>query len=317
MQEQPQPYSVLKAAAETAKKFAENRDKVQIAFFGGSFTAIDPLYMQSLLEAGKEAVERFGFQGIRISTRPDKIDDEILRVLKEYKVTSIELGAQSMLNSVLEANNRGHTAEEVCIASEKIRKNGFELGLQMMTGLYQDNDSGAMQTAEKLIELKPDTLRIYPTIVLKNTKLYEYLQQGIYKPQTLEEAVNLCARLIPMFEKQNIRVIRVGLHDESALKESMVAGPYHPAFRELCQSRIFLNTAVQFLAGFLEKTENMRYNIRVHTKMLSAALGQKRMNIGKFRELGYDVKIFADDNISPREYEISSEEKTFTVRGKV
>ena len=191
------------AKARDSKNF--DSKTAEIAFFGGSFTAINRNYMASLLKAAEQFVGDGTVKGIRISTRPDAIDDEILTLLKEHGVTSIELGAQSMNDRVLKMNNRGHTACDVEKASRLIREHGFELGLQMMTGLYGDSDNSALKTAERLITLKPDTVRIYPTIVLKDTDLAALYADNIYKPQTLDGAVSLAARLYKMFTDNGIR----------------------------------------------------------------------------------------------------------------
>lgn len=296
-----QPDAVdVKAAVEKAVGSAL-KSETEIAFFGGSFTAIDREYMISLLSAAKEMIEKYSFKGIRISTRPDVIDEEILLLLKEYRVTAIELGAQSMCDEVLAANRRGHLSGEVIWASELIKSFGFELGLQMMTGLYKDTDERAIETAGKIIALKPQTVRIYPTIVLKDTHLEELMEKGVYKPQTLEQAIELVSKLIPMFEDNGIKVIRVGLHAEEELESGMVAGPYHPAFKELCMSRIFLKRLLEQLLS-VEKSGKIKYNVLVNTRSLSVAKGQKKSNLNKLNEMGFEVSFFCNDNIKPGEF---------------
>ena len=271
----------------------------QIAFFGGSFTAIDRAYMLELLETAQNAVRAYGFSSIRCSTRPDAIDRERLDILRAYGVTAIELGAQSMQDAVLLQNHRGHTARDVENAAHLIREYGFELGLQMMTGLPGDTDEAAMETARKLIALQPDTMRIYPTIVLENTPLCDWYRAGSYVPQTLEEAVSLCARLIPEIENAGIRLIRVGLHASEAM-ENRVAGPYHPAFMELCRSEIFLCELTERLdAKHLKKA-----TVAVSPQMLSVALGQKRSNLTKLRAMGYEIEIRSEKTLSGRTYRI-------------
>lgn len=271
----------------------------QIAFFGGSFTAIDRSYMTELLKAAKHAVDRFGFAGIRCSTRPDAIDCERLDILKAYGVTAIELGAQSMDDGVLQRNRRGHTAADVECAAKLIKAYEIELGLQMMTGLPGDTDGTAVETAKKLIALQPATMRIYPTIVLRNTQICDWYEAGMYAPQTLEDAVTLCAKLITMIEDAGIRIIRVGLHASEAL-DDRAAGPYHPAFMELCRSRIFLDA----LTAQLRDRNITRAFAAVAPQMLSIALGQKRSNVEKLREMGFEVEIRPDKTLSGREYRI-------------
>ena len=161
-----------KIAIETASRtLGENSKNAEIAFFGGSFTAIDEKYMKTLLGLAYEYVKTGQFKGIRISTRPDKISAEILDLLKSYGVTAIELGAQSMSDKVLSMNNRGHNSACVVEASGLIKSYGFELGLQMMTGMYGSDDETDIETAKKIIALSPDTVRIYPTVVIENTEL--------------------------------------------------------------------------------------------------------------------------------------------------
>lgn len=265
----------------------------EIAFFGGSFTAINRQYMLGLLETAYEYVKNGSVCGIRISTRPDAIDEEILELLKSYGVTAIELGAQSLDDKVLKLNNRGHTARDVVNASNLIKKFGFSLGLQMMTGLYADTDQKAIKTAEKIIELRPDTVRIYPTVVLKDTDLEAFYAEKFYKPQTLDQAISLATKLLLMFNKTDIKVIRLGLH--SIEPKAYIAGPWHPAFAELCQSEIFLNKAI----SLLKETGN--YVIKVNPSDVSKMVGQKKSNIIKLQNNGYKCKVIADKNLSKNE----------------
>ena len=271
----------------------------QIAFFGGSFTAIDRTYMTELLKTAHTAMQKYGFSGIRCSTRPDAIDRERLDLLKAYGVTAIELGAQSMNDTVLRLNHRGHTAKDVANAANLIREYRFELGLQMMTGLPGDTDETALETAKSLLDLKPDTMRIYPTIVLENTQICDWYYSGQYVPQTLDEAISLCAKLIPMIEDAGVKLIRVGLHASEAL-ENCAAGPYHPAYMELCRSKIFLDA----LAADLKMKNIHRATVKVAPKMLSIALGQKRGNLERLREMGYEIVIVPDETITGRTYRI-------------
>lgn len=248
--------------------------------------------MKTLLDATVPYIDRF--KGIRISTRPDCIDDEILDLLKAYHVTTVELGAQSMDDAVLLANDRGHTAEDVRRACELIKSYGFDLGLQMMTGLYQSTPDSDLQTAREFIALQPSCVRIYPTIVMKGTRLGDLYEQGLYQPQTLEEAVALCARLIRLFEENGVRVIRVGLHDSESLKENRLAGPYHPAFRELCESRIMLDQAIILLKNKVPGS----YTLRVHPRSRSKMTGNKKSNLLALKEMGYEIQITEDDRLS-------------------
>ncbi len=267
----------------------------EIAFFGGSFTAIERQTMVSLLSAAYKYVENGGFKGIRISTRPDAIDDEICGILKSYGVTAVELGAQSLDENVLRLNRRGHTAEDIVKAIECLKNHGFETGLQMMTGLYGSCDTDSIETAKKIIELKPDTVRIYPTVVLENTRLAELYRAGEYEPQTVESAAELCATLLRMFSEAGIKVIRTGLHSGGDVEGEFVAGAYHPAFKEICESKIYLKNTLAFI-----KEKNIpegKIEIRVNSKSVSQMTGQKKANILKLKELGYDAKITADNTL--------------------
>lgn len=267
----------------------------EIAFFGGSFTAINREYMLELLSAAKEFVGKDKFSGIRISTRPDAIDNEILTILKEYGVTAIELGAQSMDDGVLEKNFRGHTAEDVAKASKLIRQFGFSLGLQMMTGLYCDTSEKAIETAHKIADLKPDTVRIYPTVVIKNTYLEKLYNEQIYTPLGIDETVCLCANLLDFFEERNIKVIRIGLHDQESLKDDFVAGSYHPALGELILGERMLQKTLKLINDF--NIKNGVIDIGLNSKTVSRFIGQNKRNINKLHTLGFDVKLFIDNTL--------------------
>ena len=280
---------------------ADGDGKGEIAFFGGSFTAIEKSYMVSLLERAKLYIDEGLFEGIRISTRPDCINEEILILLKKYGVTSIELGCQSMNDEVLLLNGRGHTSDDVVKASELIKEYGFEFGVQMMTGLYGDSDETAIKTAEKLIALFPDTVRIYPTVVLEGTRLLELYKAGGYKPQTVEEASELCARLIPMFTEKNIKIIRLGLHSGGNVEEGFVAGAYHPAFKEICESKIYFQNILKEIRR--ENIPKGDITLTVNKKCVSALVGQKRSNIEKLRSMGYICRV--EQNDTHKKYEVS------------
>ncbi|MCL2055807.1 MAG: radical SAM protein [Oscillospiraceae bacterium] len=272
----------------------------QIAFYGGSFTAIPKELRIPLLEAAQPFLGERGYSGIRIATRPDAIGNEILSELKSYGVTAIELGAQSMDDDVLAANNRGHTADDTAAASRLIKKHGFSLGHHMMTGLYGSDPEKDIMTAEKLIALGPDTMRIHPALAVEGTELARLYREGLYKPQSLDEAVKLCAKLLQMFHKAKIDVIRAGLHDTQSLGQSVVAGPYHPAFRELCEGVIMLDAAL----GLLRDIPPGNISPAVHPSFVSRMAGQNKCNTRKLQEMGYNVKIKRDDTLSPFEIKL-------------
>ena len=271
----------------------------EIAFFGGSFTAIDREYMESLLKAAKPFLDKGLFSGIRISTRPDAIDEGVLHLLKDYGVTSIELGAQSTDEEVLLLNKRGHTREDIIKSSLLIKQAGFSLGLQMMTGLLGDTFQKSLNTAKDIIDLKPDTVRIYPTIILEGTYLGELFKKGLYKTFSLDETVDLCARLLEMFYNNSITVIRLGLHSGGNVEEGYLAGPYHPAFGELCESKIYLEKAIQYLQKEypLESYTGEKITIYVNHREISKMVGQKGMNKARLCQMGWNVLVKGDSSL--------------------
>ena len=245
--------------------------------------------MISLLECAHAAAEKHPevYCGIRCSTRPDCIDEEIIAILKKYGMTAVELGAQSMSDEVLQANERGHSAEDVRRASRLIREAGISLGLQMMTGLYRDSEEAVRYTCREFIALKPDTVRIYPTVILKHTRLGRLFESGEYRSFGFEQTVELCAELLRNFTAAGVRVIRMGLHASTEVEGEMLGGVYHPAFREIVESRLFLNDAKQRLLGM----EKGRYILYTDSRNISRAVGQKRSNIAALGELGYDIVV--------------------------
>lgn len=278
-------------------KFLPKEDcLIEIAFFGGSFTGIEEILQEELLEKASRYVGKNNIAGIRVSTRPDYIDTAVLERLLKYKVTTIELGVQSLDEEVLKASARGHTAEDVEKAVMLIRQYPFTLGLQMMTGLPLDTPSKSIETAKKIIALKPDIVRIYPTLVIKNTCLEEMYERGEYNPQTVDEAVELCYELVSMFNDAGIKVIRTGLQNTDEISEngSVVAGPFHSAFGELVESRGYFEKISSLLDGDDE--------FMVNPAEVSKAVGQKRHNILKIKEkYGKNIKIISDKNIKKGE----------------
>lgn len=295
------PLDVEKAVQTALENNIDPRN-TEIAFFGGSFTAIEREYMISLLTAAKHFLDTHFFAGIRVSTRPDAIDKEVLKTLKNYGVTAIELGAQSMDDEVLSANHRGHTSDDVRRASALIKEYGFELGLQMMTGLYKSSFEKDLQTAKEIIKLQPDTVRIYPTVVLKNTHLGNLYEKSEYTAPTAEESVPLCAELLQMFENEDIKVIKLGLHSSETVESDMLGGGYHPAFRELCEGYIYLSKMLQKLSV---KDKNHPYCIFVRNKDLSKAKGQQKRNEKALKNQGFSCIIKGKENLERYEIEVT------------
>ena len=255
----------------------------ELAFYGGSFTAIPVSQQLRYLSAAKQAIDRGVIQTIRLSTRPDAIDRETLQRLKQYCVTTVELGAQSMRDEVLEASGRGHSAEDVRRASRLIREAGLSLVLQMMTGLPGDDDDGAVCTARQLIALQPNAVRIYPTVIVRGTELENLWRRGEYREHTVEDAIRVCAKILPMFEEAGIPVIRLGLNPTEELSGgAALAGAYHPAMGELVRSRVLRNRAEDMLENL--DCEGKNLTIHVPEKQLSQMIGQKHCNIEWLKE---------------------------------
>jgi radical SAM enzyme (TIGR01210 family) len=213
---------------------------IEVSFFGGSFTGIPIKKQSELLGAAKNALDDKKINAIRLSTRPDYIDRDILENLKKYNVGIIEIGVQSLDEEVLKISERGHSPEDVYKASKLIREFGFKLGLQMMVGLPCDNIYKDIYTAEKIIDMKPDFVRIYPTLTIKDTYMEQMYRDGIYQPPSIDETVQICKKLYIMFTKSNIRIIRMGLQatDNINIGKDIIAGPFHPAFGEMVESAV-------------------------------------------------------------------------------
>jgi len=237
-QKQPEPEEVRDIILQHLKTIPEKDCHIEIGFFGGSFTGIEPELQERYLSIAYEFLISGQIQGIRLSTRPDYTNPEALSLLKRYGVVTIELGAQSLDDSVLKLSGRGHTVADVENASVLILAAGFKLGLQMMTGLPGDTPEKSLQTARRFVELGASCTRIYPTLVIRGTELEQRWRRSEFQPQSLEEAVEISARLLEIFREAGVEVIRVGLHPSEGLLDDseMLAGPFHPSFRELVET---------------------------------------------------------------------------------
>lgn len=272
--------TLKKAVAALPDKFTQ----VDIAFFGGSFTGIEETLMRSYLSAAAQIRrESDRVTGIRISTRPDYINEPILNILEEYGVTAVELGAQSMRDDILQKAGRGHTAQQIIQATRLLQKRNFETVLQFMPGLPGDTDETILDTASKIAALSPDGVRIYPCVVIHQTELYELYKRGEYTPLQTEHAVELCAEMVPMFRKKNIQILRIGLHSCDLVQtQSVAAGPFHPAFGELVRQRIYLNTAIKSMRLRRPSTDEILW---VGKGYASQMTGNKRKNILILQEM--------------------------------
>lgn len=265
----------------------------EVAFFGGSFTGIEICKQTELMEAAYTYVKEGRVSGLRCSTRPDYITDEILSNLKNYGMKCIELGVQSTDPEVLINSNRGHTYDDVVGAAQLIKKWGIELGVQMMLGLPGDNIDKMIKTAKDLISLNPTCVRIYPTLVVRDTYLHQMYQKGEYSPLELEECVEYLSIIMPMFKRAGINIIRVGLQTTDDINESTVNGPYHPAIRELAESRIIRNAMIPHIKDITSLAE-----VFCAPSLVSKVIGHHRSNKEFFaREYGVEIKVICDKKI--------------------
>lgn len=272
---------------------------VEVAFFGGSFTAIPLNYQTELLKAASCYVDGVRIKSIRVSTRPDCIDNVIAENLKKYKVDIVELGVQSMDEEVLKLCNRGHTSEDVLMAVQLLKKYGFTVGVQMMIGLPGDSEEKALNTARELIRLKPDIARIYPALVIKNTYMEDMYIRGEYQPLTLDAAVEESKKLLILFEGNGINVIRIGLQptENIVLGKDVVAGPFHPSMRHLVESLVYRDIITHLLKKLEPKTHNIL--LKVNPKDISEVVGHKRKNIDyiKFNFFIDKIEILQDNSV--------------------
>jgi len=250
----------------------------ELAFYGGSFTAIEHDKMIGYLRAAEPFVKDGRLCGIRVSTRPDCVSERILEELKSYGVKTVELGAQSTDDFVLKLSARGHTFADTVAAAKLVKNAGLELVLQMMVGLPGETDETPMQNARQLAALEPDAVRIYPVVVIRGTALEKMWRDGIYTALTPERAAELSAGPLEYFEEHGIRVIRLGLNPTEDLSGGeALGGAYHPALGEMTRSVLFLRNMRYALA---EREKGAReVTLYVPRGRTSAAIGQHRKNI--------------------------------------
>lgn len=210
----------------------------EVAFYGGSFTALKKDLQVDYLKTAFEYVEDGSLEGIRFSTRPDCISEDIVDFVSSYGVDIIELGVQSMNDNVLKLSGRGHSGEDVIKASKIIKDKGLTLGLQIMPGLPGDTHSCVIETTKTVASLAPSFVRIYPTLVIKDTPLFKLYERGDYTPWSMESMVDVCREVRDIFESKGIKIIRMGLQPTEELEATLVAGPYHPAFRDIVNGSI-------------------------------------------------------------------------------
>lgn len=277
-QDAPVAASSIRETIAAYLETSNTRMPVQIAFYGGSFTALPRETQREYLEAAYPFITSGQIAALRLSTRPDCISAEILDLLQKYQVTIVELGAQSMDDQVLARSGRGHTAADTVNAVNLLKNRGFTIGLQLMPGLPGDSPDRFMDTIDRVIALRPDFVRIYPALVIRNTPLAELYTSGRYAPLSLDDAVILCKQALIQCESAGIEVIRIGLQATRELEKpgTILAGPHHPAFRQLVESSILLDEMRTVLAGWKEKKDTV--TLLVNPKEISVAIGQKKAN---------------------------------------
>ena len=293
---------IIKTIEFYLENIKDKNAKKEVAFFGGSFTAIEPDKQEEYLQTAYEYIKQGKIDSIRVSTRPDYIDKAILKRLKKYKVETIELGVQSANDYILKRCNRGHSFEDVKKASKLIRWHGFKLGHQMMVGLPESTRIDEINTAKELIKLKPKMVRIYPVLVIKNTKLEREYNEGKYTPLTVTQAVETCKELVMMFNKKGIDIIRVGLQNTDEITDpniegsEVVAGPYHPAFRQLVESGLWYDTIVTKIKQLNVKVKKVE--AIVNPQDANNVIGHKKENIEKLKEMyALDLIVKQNDEI--------------------
>ncbi len=287
----PSPEEVKDIIGKYLETIPTRKRVVEIGFFGGNFTGIPQAEQEAYLKVAIPYLEQGKIQGIRLSTRPDYISVTVLKLLKKYKVNTIELGAQSMHDEVLQRSSRGHTVQDTITASGLIRKFNFRLGLQMMIGLPGDSLELAMDTATQIVELRADNTRIYPTLVIKETKLEELYHNKKYKPLPLDDAVFWSKEVFKIFEKGRVKVIRMGLHPSEGLitGKELVAGPFHKSFRELAMTELWWEELKQ-----LTNNKYKSIRITVHPKQLNFAVGYSAKNKKRLLE-HYNTVVYQTD----------------------
>jgi len=279
----PSPFSVrnfIEVSLAQIPCNKKNREK-QVAFYGGSFTAIHRDDQVRYLKEVQPFLASGLVDSIRISTRPDALDEETLSLLKEYGVKTIEIGVQSMIDEILSLAHRGHRTEDTASATFRLKEWGFEVGHQIMIGLPGDTCDRFLQTLDRVIGLRPDFLRIHPTLVLKGAPLENLWREGRYSPLSLEETIDWLKKGLAMLEDSSIPVARIGLQPTLELERNFLAGPYHPAFRQLVDSAIFLDMA----GHLLQNNPNGSHAVFFcHPKEISNLRGHKNENILRLKK---------------------------------
>jgi len=274
---------------------------VEVAFFGGSFTCLEIDEQKKYLQVVKPYLDSGKIKSVRLSTRPDFINDEILSFLKTMRVETIELGVQSMDNEVLSLSGRGHTAEDVVKACELIKSYGLKLGMQMMIGLPGDTKKKSLLTAKKILALKPDCVRIYPTLVIKDTVLEKLYKDRVYEALSVENAAIWTMPVLKLFIENHIDVIKVGLHPSEEFDNgySLIAGPYHSSFRTIVMTHIWNNEFRN-----INETTQRDITITVPSNEYNNAIGYKAYNRNQLKDKFRRVRFLRSEVLKYIEYHV-------------
>jgi len=296
----PEPEDVVKIIEQHLETIPSSNSYVEVGFFGGTFTGLPVDLQGEYLEVVQAFIKTDQVKGIRLSTRPDFIDAEKLNVLKKYGVQTIELGAQSMDDEVLDKSGRGHTAEDTVRASELIKKHGFRLGLQMMVGLPGDTAEKSLATAKSFVSLKARDVRIYPALVIKDTPLEALYNLGRFKPLELEEAVETVASVYRLFEEAGVNIIRIGLHPSDGLLNGteLVAGPFHVSFKELVLTKLW----EEEFQKLHEKDQKGPVEISIPPGQVNYAVGYQSVNKNSLLEKFKTVRFKTDKKLKGRQF---------------
>ncbi len=279
-------------------KHFPNQKPREIAFYGGTFTSLPTASMEKMLNAVRPFLEKGVIQSIRLSTRPDALDEDKLNILESYGVSTVELGVQSMDDEVLLLSNRGHTSHETVDAFRALRNRGFHVGAQLMPGLPGDSQELFLETIDKVIALRPDMARLYPTLVIRGTKLAQWYNQGKYTPMGLDDTISLCKEACIRLESAGIPVIRIGLMSSPSLlkKGEIVAGPWHPSLGFLVRSAIHLAKVKPYLPT-MEKPRSIV--LHAPKREIPLIRGHKKSGIRQIEAMtgGVIKEIISDDSI--------------------
>ncbi len=279
----------------------------ELAFYGGTFTSLPEQSLRRILCFALPLIREGIFSGIRFSTRPDSMTSSTCRILDEYPVQTVELGVQSMSREVLEKSLRGYGVDAVLESASTVKRHGWRLGIQMMAGLPGDSRGTFLDSIAQVVRLKPDFVRIYPTLVLSGTALAQWYRGGTYRPLKIEEALDWCAAAHQMLTAASIPVARMGLHGDPELEKpgGILAGPYHPAFGYLVKCRLWRNRVDELLQAVHPLDGLADLTIRVPARFISEAAGPGRSNIAWWQQKwGIEkIRLLQDATLEPLRFE--------------